>query len=232
MKRTAAFIFAHPDDETFLASCLIRQLTDNGDQPILLLATRGDAGKKNGDVGHLTEEQLGARREKEMERAAAILGLKRVEHLGLPDGKLNAADDVWFVKRVAEFIRAHEPEIVITFPEDGGNFHPDHMAISKITTSAVLSGDCPSVQKLYYVASETLKEQGHRPSVSIDTEPWWDMKAAALKAHDSQKYAIARYFGDLRFCPQQRRYEAFVLAWERGSFYPAKSEQSVTDGLV
>ena len=46
MSQTAAFIYAHPDDETFLSGCLIRQLADQGDNPILLLATRGEAGRQ------------------------------------------------------------------------------------------------------------------------------------------------------------------------------------------
>lgn len=232
MKHTLGFIYAHPDDETFLSGCLIRQLADEGHEPVLLLATKGDAGKKNGHVSHLSNEELAALRVHEMEQAARILGLSSVEHLGHQDGKLNQADEQLVVEQAVAFINKHQPKVIFSFPEDGGNFHPDHVAISKITTAAVLSGKCPSVQKLYYFSSHTLLEQGHEPSVRIDTKPQWEMKADALRAHASQIFAIERYFGDLSSCPESRRYESFVLGWERGVLWPKKQELSVLDGLV
>lgn len=231
MNRTVAFIFAHPDDETFMCASLIQQLVRSGDRPILLLATRGDAGKKNGDVSHLTNAELGMLREKEMERAASIIGLREVTHLGYPDSLLKEQDEESFVGRIVDYINDHQAQVVVTFPEDGGNFHPDHMAISRATTAAVLSGRCPSVQKLYYVASDVLKQNGHSPSITIDTEKDWPVKAEALRAHQSQIYAIQRYFGDLRLLPENRRYEAFVLAWERGAVFPTGLEATVFDGM-
>ncbi|NHN31317.1 PIG-L deacetylase family protein [Paenibacillus agricola] len=210
----AGFIYAHPDDETFLSACLIRQLADQGEAPVLLLATKGDAGKKNGDVSHLTNEQLAAVRVKEMEQAAAILGLAAVEHLGYPDGKLQEVEPVGFVDAIIEFINKHQLEAIFTFPEDGGNFHPDHIAISRMATAAVLSGKCPTVRKLYYFMTAALLNEGQQPSFILDTEPQWAMKAAALRAHQSQILAIHRYFGDLVVFPEDRRYESFVLAHE------------------
>ena len=55
----AAFCYAHPDDETFLSGCLIRMLADCSHPPALLLATRGDAGNKNGAYSQLSREELG-----------------------------------------------------------------------------------------------------------------------------------------------------------------------------
>jgi LmbE family N-acetylglucosaminyl deacetylase len=208
------FVYAHPDDETFLSACLIRQLADHGEAPVLLLATKGDAGKKNGDVSHLTNEQLAAVRVKEMERAADILGLAAVEHLGYPDGKLREVEPVGFVDAIIEFINKFQLEAIFTFPEDGGNFHPDHIAISQMATAAVLSGRCPTVQKLYYFMTATLLDEGHQPAFTLDTEPQWAMKAEALRAHHSQIFAIHRYFGDLVAFPDHRRYESFMLAYE------------------
>jgi LmbE family N-acetylglucosaminyl deacetylase len=231
MNQSVGFIFAHPDDETFLSACLIRQLANTGDVPLLLLATKGDAGKKNGDVAHLSNDQLAVLREQEMKNAADIMGISVIEHLGYPDGKLNTVDSEHFVEKVVTFINKHQPKIIITFPEDGGNGHPDHMAISNITTQAVLSGRCPSVQKLYYVASSTLRANGHLPTYSLDTENQWEMKAEALKAHHSQIFAIHRYFGDLSILPEEKRYESFVLGWERGVFWPSKQENTIFDDL-
>jgi LmbE family N-acetylglucosaminyl deacetylase len=77
---------------------LFRKLADEGEPPVLLLATRGDAGKKNGRVSHLTNEELGALREEEMKQAAEILGLAAVDQIGLPDGGLNQAEPELFVR--------------------------------------------------------------------------------------------------------------------------------------
>lgn len=227
-----AFIYAHPDDETFLSACLIRQLADQGHKSVLLLATRGDAGQKNGHFSHYTKDELGTLREQEMMSASRILGLVEVEHLLYPDGKLNETDEEAFAARIVQFLNKHQSTVVVGFPEDGGNFHPDHMAVSKALTTAVLSGQCPSVQKLYYTLSAPLLEQGHSPSIIIHTEPMWEMKAAALKAHASQIFATEKYFGDLAQCPENRRNESFVLGWERGRQWPKIAEQSVFDGIV
>lgn len=232
MSHTVGFIYAHPDDETFLSACLIRQLADNEDKTVLLLATKGDAGKKNGNVGHLSKEELAAVRELEMKHAADIMGISNTEFLDYPDGKLNEVNPIEFVDHVVLFINKYQPSVLFTFPEDGGNGHLDHMAISDITTQAVLSGRCPSVQKLYYVATPPLLNKGYLPAYSVDTEKMWPMKAQALKAHDSQILAINRYFGDLTVFPEAKRYEAFVLGWERGVFWPEKQEQSIMDGLI
>jgi LmbE family N-acetylglucosaminyl deacetylase len=232
MTHTIGFIYAHPDDETFLSACLIRQLADQGSKTVLLLATKGDAGKNNWDVGHLSNAELAAVRELEMKKAADIMGISLTEYLDYPDGKLNTIDSAEFVDNVVLFINKYQPAVIFTFPEDGGNGHHDHMAISDITSKAVWSGRCPSVQKLYYVATAPLLEKGHLPSISIDTEGQWEMKAQALKAHDSQILAINRYFGDLTVMPENRRYESFVLGWERGVFWPKKAEQSILDDLI
>jgi LmbE family N-acetylglucosaminyl deacetylase len=232
MSQTVGFIFAHPDDETFLTACLIRQLADDGNKTVLLLATKGEAGKKNGIVSHLNSEELAAVRVQEMKQAAKIIGVSTTEFLDYPDGKLNIVDPIEFVDNVVLFINKHQPSVVFTFPEDGGNGHLDHMAISDITTKAVLSGRCPSVQKLYYVATAPLLSKGHVPAYSIDTESQWAMKAQALKAHESQILAINRYFGDLSEIPESRKYEDFVLGWERGVFWPKRQEHSIMDGLT
>jgi LmbE family N-acetylglucosaminyl deacetylase len=232
LTHSIGFIYAHPDDETFLSGCLVRQLADEGARPVLLLATKGDAGWKNGPVAHLSREQLAELRVQEMEQAAEILGVSLTEHLGHPDGRLNTVDEDTAVNEIAEFINRHRLQVVFTFPPDGGNSHPDHIAISQLTTAAVLSGKCPTVQKLYYALSNTLLQQGHPVSIQIDTKPGWAVKAEALRKHASQILAIERYFGDLSECPENRRFEAFVLGWERGSLWPGRQESSVWDGLI
>lgn len=213
------FIYAHPDDETFLSGCLIRQFADEGNSPVLLLATRGEAGRQ-GLVRATNKSELARLREEEMKAAAEVLGISHVEHLGYPDGQLAVIDFDSLVAGVVSFIQRYELENVFSFAEDGGNGHPDHITISKATTAAVLSGKCPSVRRLYYAASGSLRDQGHQPSIVVDTEPGWSIKAAALQAHATQHVTIAKNFGDLTVFPEARRWEAFVLGWEDGVMWP------------
>ena len=199
---------------------------------MLLLASRGDAGQNNGEYRHLNRRELGELREREMAEAARILGLAGVEYLGYPDGKLKEADAEAFVSGVADFINRHRLDTVVTFPEDGGNFHPDHMAVSAAVTKAVTGGRCASVQQLLVVCSETLTANGVRPVLSMDVKPLWEVKAAALRAHRSQIEAIRRYFGDLRECPENRRFESFALRWMNGKDWPEAGETEQFDNLL
>lgn len=215
------FIYAHPDDETFLSACLIRQLADQGQSPVLLLATRGEAGRQ-GRERAADKSELAKLREIEMNAAAEVLGISQVEHLGWPDGQLGTIDFDALVEGVISFIQRYEVENLFTFPENGGNGHPDHVAISKATTAAVLSGRCPSVHRLYYAAADSLRAKGLKPSIAVDTESGWLIKAAALRSHATQHVAIAKYFGDLDVFPEERRWEAFVLGWQDGTMWPMR----------
>ncbi|OCT14333.1 GlcNAc-PI de-N-acetylase [Paenibacillus pectinilyticus] len=217
------FIYAHPDDETFLSGCLIRRLADEGEPPVLLLATRGDAGRQGLERAK-NRQELAELREQEMAVAADILGIAAVEHLKWPDGQLDEVDFGTLVQGVISFIQRHEVEIVYSFAEDGGNGHRDHIAISKATTAAVLSGACPSVRKLYYANSPFIREKGLKPSIMIDTESMWPVKAAALRAHETQHVTINRTFGNLVDFPEERRWEAFVLGWQDGVLWPEREE--------
>ncbi|EXX87677.1 GlcNAc-PI de-N-acetylase [Paenibacillus darwinianus] len=227
MDARTGFVYAHPDDESFLSAALIRSLADRGREPVLLLATRGDAGQNNGDYRALNRRELGELREREMAEAAKILGLAGVEYLGYPDGKLKEAEREAFVSGVAAFINRHWLDTVFTFPEDGGNFHPDHRAISDAVTTAVTGGRCPSVEKLFVVFSDTLAAGGVRTVLSVDVLPLWEVKRAALQAHSSQIEAIKRYFGDLHECPDNRRYESFALRWMNGQDWPETGDTAL-----
>ncbi|OXM14942.1 PIG-L deacetylase family protein [Paenibacillus herberti] len=220
MNGPVALLLAHPDDETFLAAALIRTLANRGEAPVLLVATRGDAGLRGSQQARLLGSNLGAERERELAEAAAILGIKEVGHLGYPDGCLAEADEDEVIRQVAEYLAVHKPAALVTFPLDGGNGHPDHMAISRIGTRLVKDGHIPGLRQLYYVGSLALHEQGRKEALVLDTALHWDVKAAALAAHRSQADTISRYFGDLSAPPVEWQHERFYLAWEDGKDWP------------
>ncbi|WP_110932218.1 PIG-L deacetylase family protein [Paenibacillus bouchesdurhonensis] len=233
MQRTVGFIYAHPDDETFGCSFLIRQISDEGAAAVLLTATQGEAGK-SGRLGSMTPEQLAAIREQELQRAGEILGIAEIEHLRMGDGKLREMKQEVLVDHIVAFLNKHQAEVVVTFPADGISGHPDHIAIHHAVNKAVFSGACRFVQKLYYnlMGLPDAKAAG-AAVLELKGEGQQEVKAKALAAHDSQILSIERVFGKLddgppwHFAP-----ELFQLVWERGSFHPAKQEHSIFDDLA
>jgi len=233
LKRNVGFVYAHPDDETFGCSFLIRQIADEGGNPVLLTATPGNAGK-TGRLGTMTQEELAAKRRIELQQAADILGISEVVHLELGDGKLKEVDPDVLTAHVAEFLHKHQIEVVITFPEDGISGHADHIAIHHAVNKVVFGGQAPSVQKLYYNCLRSQLDVDSTASVlSIGAGGNWKVKRDALAAHESQIWSIERVFGDLQHVgPASFGEEGFLLVWERGVHDPNKQEKSIFDDLV
>ena len=128
-------VFAHPDDEAFAAGGTFAKYTAQGAEAMVLSATRGQAGQIR-DSHAATRHTLGSVRERELREACAILGVQRVVCHDYMDGGLQAADFDGLVRSVADVIRDFQPDVVITFGEDGAYGHPDHVTISAAATRA------------------------------------------------------------------------------------------------
>lgn len=146
-------VFAHPDDEAYsLAGCLARH-TDEGIPAAILCFTRGEAGMI-ADGSGATRENLGAVREAELQAACAAVGVADVRIVGTPDGATEAIDAG--VDAIAQTIRELQPRVVVTMEPQGVTRHPDHIAVSKMTTDAfhrvreMTGGEYP--ERLYYSA--------------------------------------------------------------------------------
>lgn len=234
-KHILAWILAHPDDESFGSACAIKEASMRGDTSLLLVATAGEAGK-TGYLGPMSKEELAKKRKEELEEAGKILGLSVINHLDYPDGRLAEVEQTELMEKIIQFLNEYQVQVVITFGEDGVSGHPDHIAIHQATRSAIVSGACPSVQKLYYYYNSfsSAEGKGHEPAVRVAVANYWDTKVKALLAHQSQLKSIERVFGSLNSpdsLPSPLREEAFVLAWERGQHFPKKKEQFLTDHL-
>ncbi len=225
--RTVAFIYAHPDDETFGCSYLIRQIADEGNQAVLFTATRGDAGK-TGRLGEMTREELAAKRDIELEKAIEILGISAMEQAGMGDGKLKEAAPATLQELIADFLRRHEADVVVTFPVDGISGHADHIVIHHAVNEVIFGGKAPSVQKLYYNQLGSFASESSSV-LKIEENGRWDVKRQALAAHESQILSIERVFGKLGSdVPPHQHWETFELAWERGVHFPVKAEAEHT----
>ena len=143
-------VFAHPDDEVFCAGGTMARAAEAGAEVMIVSASRGELGQIR-DPTAATRRTLGAVREGELSAAAAELGVHRVQVLAYPDGALQHHRSS-LGAAIAEIMRRFDPDTVISFGADGGYGHPDHVAISELTTEAfrVLARDHNRAQRLYH----------------------------------------------------------------------------------
>jgi LmbE family N-acetylglucosaminyl deacetylase len=128
-------LFAHPDDEVFCVGGTIARAAAAGAETAVVSLTRGDAGQIR-DSAVATRRTLGATRVGELEAAAAALGVGRAECLDLGDGQLAGMSYAVLVDQVQDVLERHVPDVVVTFGDDGGFGHLDHMTSSRAVLSA------------------------------------------------------------------------------------------------
>jgi LmbE family N-acetylglucosaminyl deacetylase len=126
---TILSIWAHPDDETFLAGGVMAAATARGQRVVCVCATAGENGTD--DPVQWPPQRLGQMRRWEAAAAMAILGVDDHRFLDLPDGGLAALDPQAPVTRLAEIMREVQPDTILTFGPDGRTFHPDHQTVSR-----------------------------------------------------------------------------------------------------
>ena len=133
---------AHPDDETYGTGSVLLHAAAAGMETTVVCATRGEAGEVTDGVD--AGGDLGALREAELRRAAARLGVTRVELLDYRDSGMSgeadpstlAGADVHAVTDAVRLLLEDvRPDVVVTL--DGGDGHRDHAAIRDATLAAV-----------------------------------------------------------------------------------------------
>ena len=103
----AVAIVAHPDDMEFGAAAAVARWTRQGKEIVYVMVTSGEAG-----IDGMEPEECRQIREREQIESARIVGVDTVEFLGFPDGTIEYG--LPLRKAVAEVVRRHRPEIVIT----------------------------------------------------------------------------------------------------------------------
>ncbi|MBZ0287980.1 MAG: PIG-L family deacetylase, partial [Anaerolineae bacterium] len=128
-------VFAHPDDEVFCAGGTFARYAAEGAEVMVVSATRGDAGQIR-DATIATRRTLGTARANELHESCRRLGVQQCVCLDYGDGTLRELDINILIEHITQFIRDFQPDVVITFGEDGAYGHPDHIVISNATTQA------------------------------------------------------------------------------------------------
>ncbi len=130
---TILSVWAHPDDETYLAGGLMAAARDNGQRVVCVSATDGEHGTP--DPATWSPERLGRVRRWEAAAAMAVLGVDDHRFLGLPDGALDRHEDRGHAL-AGQLVDDVRPDTIVTFGGDGITFHPDHIAVHRWVTAA------------------------------------------------------------------------------------------------
>ena len=144
-------VHAHPDDESSKGAATLAKYVAEGHEVMVVTLTggeRGDVLNPAMDRPGILENLPEVRRE-EMATAAAALG---VEHnwlgymdSGLPEGDpLPPLPDDCFALvpleestgRLVEVIRSFKPHVIVTYDENGGYPHPDHIRCHEVSVAA------------------------------------------------------------------------------------------------
>ena len=127
-------VWAHPDDEAYLAAGLMALARSSGSRVVCVTATAGERGAA--DPQRWPPDRLAALRADELARSLEILGVVEHHALGLPDGGCADLDPAGPVARIAAILDEVAPDTVLTFGPDGVTGHPDHRTVSAWTGTA------------------------------------------------------------------------------------------------
>jgi LmbE family N-acetylglucosaminyl deacetylase len=131
-------IFPHPDDETLGLGPTLARYSAEGIETYLLCGTRGERGWFDSEGPNPGLEGVARIREAELRCASENLGIREVSLLDYIDGDVDQAKPEEIIGRIVSHIRRIKPQVVVTFGPDGAYGHPDHIALSQFTSSALV----------------------------------------------------------------------------------------------
>ncbi|MEU4108983.1 PIG-L family deacetylase [Streptomyces sp. NPDC027717] len=227
---TLMAVHAHPDDEATGTGGVLARYAAEGIRTVLVTCTDGRCGDgpggvKPGEAGH-DPAAVALMRRHELEASCEVLGVSDLETLDYADSGMtgwpsnDAPGSFWRTPveegaaRLAELMREYQPDVVVTYDENGFYGHPDHIQAHRITMAALELTDL--TPKVYWTTAprsmmarfgELMREfQGDMPEPDpaeaaalaeiglpddeittwVDTTPFSDQKYDALAAHASQ----------------------------------------------
>ncbi|MGW3991456.1 N-acetyl-1-D-myo-inositol-2-amino-2-deoxy-alpha-D-glucopyranoside deacetylase [Streptomyces sp. NPDC004830] len=151
--RRLLLVHAHPDDESINNGATMARYAAEGAQVTLVTCTLGERGEViPPGLAHLSGAALGRHRRRELAEAMQALGVRDVRLLGgagrysdsgmmgLPDNDDPAcfwqADVDEAAAQLAEIIHEVRPQVLVTYDDDGGYGHPDHIQAHRVAMRA------------------------------------------------------------------------------------------------
>ena len=221
-------IHAHPDDESSKGAATMARYAAEGNRVMVVTCTGGE----RGDILNPAMDKPGildnisAVRQEEMAKAMDILGTEHrwlgYEDSGLPQGDplpplpegcfaLEDSDKI--TRDLVKILREFRPHVIITYDENGGYPHPDHLKVHEVSMLAwEKSGDAAYAPelgapweplKLYYTHGfirqrmemfhDLLIEQG-KPSPYTPMLERWKANEADVMARVTTQVPCERFF--------------------------------------
>jgi mycothiol S-conjugate amidase len=144
-------VHAHPDDESSKGAATMARYVDEGADVLVVTCTGGERGSILNPAMDRPEvlADLPAVRKAEMDKAREILGVRQ-EWLGfidsglpegdplppLPEGSFGLVPVEEAAAPLVAAIRRQRSHVVLTYDENGGYPHPDHVMTHKISVAA------------------------------------------------------------------------------------------------
>ncbi len=185
-ERQILVIFPHPDDEAFGVSGTISMHVSEGTPVTYACLTLGEMGRNLGNPPFATRESLPKIRQKELLKAAEVMGIKDLRMMGFRDKTIEFEDDNKMTTLVSDLIEELHPSLVISF-YPGYSVHPDHEATARAVVRAIERIEEQNRPKLHCLAFSNNHEQEiGQADVVIDVSAFAEQKKAAMYAHLSQ----------------------------------------------
>jgi len=166
-------VHAHPDDESSKGAASYAYYRSRGAEVMIVSCTGGEGGSILNDAlagNAMAERDMAGLRRREMREAQHALG---VEHrwLGYQDSGMNEDGSVpvnsfstidlgFSAEPLVRIIREFRPQVLITYDENGGYPHPDHIRCHEVSMAAYRAAADPArypgdgepwqIDKLYF----------------------------------------------------------------------------------
>jgi len=230
-------VHAHPDDESIATGGTMARYVAEGARVTLVTCTRGEQGEiVPDDLKHLgTGKPLADVRVEELAEALRRLGVADHRFLGpyedsgmIGTPENERATAFWnadldeAAHHLVKVIREVRPQVVVTYDENGGYGHPDHIQAHRVTLVAVEAAKPDwQVAKVYHCAwggperrrreladyeaagrpggfdlpdPAAAHEPPAAPTATVDIGAYLDDKLAAIAAHRTQVTVVDDFF--------------------------------------
>jgi mycothiol S-conjugate amidase len=226
-------VHAHPDDESSKGAATMARYASAGVQVLVCTMTGGERGDILNPAMDRPEikADMGRIRREEMARARQILGVDQrflgFTDSGLPEGdpKPPLPDGCFALMAVADAagplihaIREFRPHVMLTYDENGGYPHPDHVMTHRVSVTAFEAAADPDAYpacgepwqplKLYYFGScqtarfitlrEEMSRRGIQPPSGRVLAQWQERADARGDWHEpaiTSRIPCAGFFG-------------------------------------
>src|SRR4051812_2258720 len=162
--RRLLLVHAHPDDETIGTGATMAKYAAEGALVTLVTCTLGEEGEiLEPGLEHLAadrDDALGQHRIQELAAACEAMGVRDHRFLGGPgrwrdsgmiDTAANERPECFWradldeaVRELVAIVREVRPQVVVTYDENGGYGHPDHIQANRVATAAFDKAGDPS----------------------------------------------------------------------------------------